>query len=53
MSEIETKKPESIEAQVAEWRATDAGLRAVVETTAGISVEAHAAIIAGREGVEA
>lgn len=39
-NEIETAKP--IETQVAEWSATDAGLRAVVETTAGISVEAHA-----------
>lgn len=39
-TEIETATP--IETQVAEWSATDAGLRAVVETTAGISVEAHA-----------
>lgn len=41
-TEIETTKPAPIEYQVAEWSATDAGLRAAVESTAGISVEAHA-----------
>lgn len=38
----ETETTKTIETQVAEWSATDAGLRAVVETTTGISIAAHA-----------
>ena len=40
--EIETTKPETIEAQVAAWSATDAALKAAVEATQGITVAGHA-----------
>lgn len=41
-NEIETTKPETIEAQVAAWSATDAALKAAVEATKGITVAGHA-----------
>lgn len=40
--EIEIVKPESIEAQIAAWSATDATLKAAVEATKGITVAGHA-----------